>query len=1081
MNEMNNNNGELVEQVEQVEQEVNSLLINNKLSLNQFLKKNYCEEDYYTHTSMIEPYGKFIFGRDQQYQLFNKLGNGDEIHGITQKPSAENLLYFDIDIKINVNEKYSYYFNNGVSHLYDHNDVITFIGEINGVLKSFGINELSLDCFLLEKHIYITKCGKFVKNGFHLMYPKIILNKHVFTTFILPQIILNCKTFKIDNMYNNPWLMYRGVKSVDMSPYCVSKIFNSDIKEINIMESLRYYDIFDMCENRLNINEDNCISLLPRILSIFPGHRKIMTINPRFLRLPEKKKEIKNIVVKDESESDKDDNESDIDIENLKLLTNLISFTGARNEWQSIGFTLSGLSKKDDDLFEYFNERCQEYYCYDGDKSRKENQKLWDKDSKGNIGVLINLAKKHNLKEYEKIKHLFYTKKNDFCHLDENSFIQKDDKYVNQSIYESNERVILVRAGLGTGKTTSMIDFLNKQNDDQQIIVITPRKTFASSIFNRLLMDSKYKDFQLYTDKKLDYLIKNPRVVIQCESLHRLDEFKFKDDLIIVIDEIESFLSQLTSVTTHKKNHVSNISIVEKMMKCSKIIGLDAFLGEKTIEFFKSLHLSTKCFNYTRLLCERKCIKIDEEFVVFKQYVLKQISNGKRMYIFISTKSKSELFYYDLKKLLPDKKVALYNSDHKESLENVNVFWATLDVVITTSTITVGVDFNVKNHFHSIGIYLSAGSKNLVRDVMQSAYRPRHLIDDLLIYCLDVKHHGMNLSLNRGEIKTGLDNLSRGHIALYEKIHNKNHIMPNPLWLEDLFVRNILEQNQTIMDLENVFNRYLKICNYTPFEPVFSDEDFLPVFKDDKEDNSHRDKKDWYVKIPNLTIDEMKTIRKKDIKSNSDKLSLDKFFYKQTFMNDDISIEDEESVFTVYLDHKSKFTNLSYEKGMVNRTLNLVGIVKETLPILAKKLHIRLDLVNRISDWYGFKHTHDFHTEISTEKINSLQKLFSESITEIYDVFEIRKPQGNKDAEMCIRKIITITNLVLKKWGFSELKTNCKRESRRQTNINGKWQYVNTYNLVSTLTGLQDLSLDGDSDIFTTIKPKNNMRPNIIR
>ena len=82
---------------------------------------------------------------------------------------------------------------------------------------------------------------------------------------------------------------------------------------------------------------------------------------------------------------------------------------------------------------------------------------------------------------------------------------------------------------------------------------------------------------------------------------------------MILIDEIEAFLSQLTSTKTHEDNHVSNIeTFIKCMTNAKKIICLDAFISQRTIQTINFLNIPYKFYDYTCLPPKRNCIRAND-------------------------------------------------------------------------------------------------------------------------------------------------------------------------------------------------------------------------------------------------------------------------------------------------------------------------------------------------------------------------------------------------------------------------------------------------------------------------------------
>jgi hypothetical protein len=612
------------------------------------------------------------------------------------------------------------------------------------------------------------------------------------------------------------------------------------------------------------------------------------------------------------------------------------------------------------------------------------------------------------------------------------NFIKSNDIYVNPDIFLCKEKVVIVKAGLGTGKTTATISYINSSKDQfKKILIYTPRITYANSIFNRLNKESIYDDWFLYNDKMSKYKLDKKHLIIQCESLHRVvHNYRDYEDTLIIIDEIESFLTSLTSTKTNK-HHESTLHVFEFLLFSKKIICLDAFISDKTLNIFKSLDIPFFYIHYTKKLKQRQFIQIKDDkdvFEAWKKYVVNEISNGKRMYLFFSSLKKLISFKIYIEKNLSHIKYLYYTSEHKENLNDINELWSSVDIIMTTSTITVGVNYDIKNHFHSIGIYANASSKNLVRDIFQSSYRVRHLIDDLMIFALETRHYGINLPTKINEIKYRLDHTIQMIIKNYEEVHKKEHPNTNNfVWLRNLIIDNTYEFNNSIMDMENVFFSYLYECNYIESDIMNDIIPFEIISDEELSDNTFT-----YADIPSINVDTMKMLKKLPIKTFLQVLTIEKFFFQQSVQSID-NIDDETCLWGIYRAFgRKKFRNLRFEKSIISETLDIGKVVDSTLPIIADKLGIQLSVIKNISSWYNLKHSQDTDTVIPNSLLKKLIPIFKENMKEIYTAFELRDTRSS-NSEWSIRKITTITNMVLSKWGY----TTIKRRSRRRKGHNG--------------------------------------------
>jgi hypothetical protein len=191
-----------------------------------------------------------------------------------------------------------------------------------------------------------------------------------------------------------------------------------------------------------------------------------------------------------------------------------------------------------------------------------------------------------------------------------NPMLRSDD-FVTSDIYiASSKKINIIKAGLGRGKSQSVSDYIKKSKYGS-IIVLTPRRSYAKSAKERLIKETGLP-FICYLEQKKSLIEKN-YVVIQAESLYRLD-LTTQENMLLIVDEVEAFLYQLTSTITHKENHIKNVeTFIELVKQSQKCIALDAFISDRTLQTFKTLcglpHIDF--FQFTKQIKQRKAIEID--------------------------------------------------------------------------------------------------------------------------------------------------------------------------------------------------------------------------------------------------------------------------------------------------------------------------------------------------------------------------------------------------------------------------------------------------------------------------------------
>ena len=114
----------------------------------------------------------------------------------------------------------------------------------------------------------------------------------------------------------------------------------------------------------------------------------------------------------------------------------------------------------------------------------------------------------------------------------------------------------------------------------------------------------------------------------------------------------------MTSKKTHGVNHQENLCILETLIKSSsEVLCMDAFISNKTLDFFKNLNLSVDYFNYTKQLEARTAIQYSEK-ASLKNNLIEELKKGKKCFFFCSSRAKlTDYFLPAIRQAYPDKKI----------------------------------------------------------------------------------------------------------------------------------------------------------------------------------------------------------------------------------------------------------------------------------------------------------------------------------------------------------------------------------------------------------------------------------------
>lgn len=423
------------------------------------LKSHKSDGIFFSHVSMITPKGRYRIGNkdantfwelycnivqhNTRYSGEGVLSNATAqsktetyLHmGIAEKPISQMPVIVDIDIKV-LEDKYNEVNDNEINDntenndsnmrlLYNEEHVKSLIEVYQIVLQEIiDTDEESLDCCLLEKPAYKRDYnGKiYIKNGFHLHFPKIFMNTSDIELHLIPKVkdylknhdvFIDLKEkYDIDteklidyNILKNPWLLYGSKKDVESFPYLLTTIYDLNLEEIDI-SLLKDYCIYDSNLELIEIkNKKQLMYYLPRIFSIIVHGRSIKSLKKgvvshsmEFMKTNGINKQVKI------NDDDEEDNEPLDDNKLMEIRTYLNMLKRSRSEdyaqWMEVGWVLYCITNGTDKGFEMwcdFSKGCGDKY--DEDRCTHEWSKMVRKGY--TMGTLKYFASKDNPDAYK--------------------------------------------------------------------------------------------------------------------------------------------------------------------------------------------------------------------------------------------------------------------------------------------------------------------------------------------------------------------------------------------------------------------------------------------------------------------------------------------------------------------------------------------------------------------------------------------------------------------------------------------------------------------------------------------------------
>ena len=362
----------------------------------------------HTHVMLGLPYGTYNVSVDDYgdfYKFYAKsMRNNDPLY-LAENPCNEIPILVDIDLKVRREPSMT---DVKSIKLYDDKSLEHVVSCYQQVLREIlvDLDEESLLCVVLEKNAYEQTCSdvSFVKNGFHLHFPKLFVDRRVQEVYLLPLVKSKCFSREFsscvdENSINIHWLMY-GSKKPDRSAYRVTKCYDSRCRVVEPKRALRGYRV--AMDKRYPIDFDRSdfeTEILPRVLSIFlydrleyyykPKSSVDTPIMDKYAEIKSLRKPYEQIAVKEY-------------LNEAKVMLDMMSDARSDDyrDWLNCGFCIHNISNGDDDgltLWLAFSERSpkyNEFECLSKWNAMRANQYT--------IATLRYFAKCDNPVEYER-------------------------------------------------------------------------------------------------------------------------------------------------------------------------------------------------------------------------------------------------------------------------------------------------------------------------------------------------------------------------------------------------------------------------------------------------------------------------------------------------------------------------------------------------------------------------------------------------------------------------------------------------------------------------------------------------------
>lgn len=369
---------------------------------------------------------------------------------------------------------------------------------------------------------------------------------------------------------------------------------------------------------------------------------------------------------------------------------------------------------------------------------------------------------------------------------------------------------LCIKANMKMGKTKTLKEYLTRHFSDGGfkdpiVRILSFRQTFSSNI------KEKFPDFTLYSDVRGS--LSQNKLIIQVESLHRLDIHDAEYPDLLVMDECESIFEQFDSGLL--RSFSMAWATFEWLLRYSRhVIVMDANLSDRTYRLLKRIRIDHHnaaspvpwsiyyhCDRYKNAAGDTYYLTSDRNKWYYSLHTA--LTGGSKVAVPSSSLTEAELLKMDLESRFPLMRIGMYSSNtsmaqKKEHFNNVHEYWSQYDILIYTPTVTAGISYE-KVHFSKIFAYFTDKACN-AETCQQMLGRVRNVTDKEFYVCVSsarnnlpddidaikrvVNDRRLNLfrQFDPGLLSVEFDDT--GHV----KCHESNYYH---LWLENMRVRNI--------------------------------------------------------------------------------------------------------------------------------------------------------------------------------------------------------------------------------------------------------------------------------------------------
>jgi hypothetical protein len=667
------------------------------------------------------------------------------------------------------------------------------------------------------------------------------------------------------------------------------------------------------------------------------------------------------------------------------------------NMWIDIGMALKNVNYNSFNIYDKYSKLSKKYVNRDDVLSYWNHFSSSRNDRGFTIGTLLMYAKQDSPNEYYKIFSSSDPKLEDVIK-DYVTYIT--NKFISDKVNTNemdNVKTLVIKSPMNTGKTVFVKKVIT-ENKYERILFLSHRIDFSNSIYGQF----KGFNFKHYIqDKK--YFRMSDRIIVSIDSLYKVLDINDHPFDLIILDECESLLNHFSSETLgNEKEEILN-DFIDLCKKSKKILLTDADFNLRSFNFVKQIDDHPKIIFNKYVPNDRRKVYVYRSENVLVNDIYKKLKDNKKIVIICQSYGKANNLYDKLKIDFPNKSIILHTSKTsdkvKEQLGKVNEFWVNYEILIFTSTIESGIDFNVE-HFDNMYVFTCLNC-NSQRSLIQQMGRIRNLKNNSIMLHLS-KEFRFVVNYNR--------------LFTFKEVKKYIHSIKSS---NDVFIYN--KQEELNKSSENFVTQLVKSFNESSIECIFE------KIKEDsniKLDSKYEIKKVKEI-CKNLKVGDIYEIQDEESKIKCEVLKLmSKLKFKKY---DDIVIDN------------------FYKKYEIDNMLSLLNDSNEGKSISEKERFIRNNHIKKIIELLGFSLSENkiLDRETYIKNVNNINKYFCEIDMKQFNIlFNFKK--GSK-FNFVLRYLNKQINHIFKNYGI-EICVIHQKNHRKNDNDSFSLTYKNNIN-----------------------------------